>query len=249
MMELKLQITPSTAKKIKALSILSDKNADQITELISGHIDTIISEEILGYVVDKNMINQVMTKTTPEPPKSKHEFYDEYFGEDSEPDESEDVDESDDEAYPEENFELAESIGGKIEEIEEEKLPEIVQKDFKEFKKMAVKDKSGEETGYEDEIMADAQAMAEGDEYEAQDSIFAAAAESFGNEKDPDVFGDDTPKEEGGIPSSTPDVLPVDLGIEKASSDKGGMDFFDKVLEGETGDKSARNKITRKRRK
>jgi len=241
--ELRLQINQTTAKKIKALSILTDTNAEEITELISLHIDKLISQEILYHVAGE--------QTLPAPEATGPDHYKDMPREKEREFSSKEssVVEDEDEVDSNEEFDVAVSMGSKIDELEEEELPENVQNDFKEFEEMGVKNKDGEETGYEDEIMADAQAMAESDEFGDQGSIFADAAGSFGGEKDPDVFGDDTPKEEGGGPSLTPDVLPVDLGIEQASSSKGGMDFFGKVLDGEKGDKAARNKITRKKRK
>ena len=62
------------------------------------------------------------------------------------------------------------------------------------------------------------------------------------------VIGDDAPTGEEGY---TPDVLPVDYGIDKVSSEDGrsggAMDFFMNAMEGVEGDKSRRNNVARKR--
>ena len=250
-MELTLNIGKDTAKKIQALSILADCNAADITDFISTQIDSIITAQLLQVLgLDRDLSlgpqNKVseedFTKTDPII-SNEPEIVSEGQNIPQKID-SDDEDEDDEEGPM--MFGVADSMGQKIDEVEDEVLPDEFQQEIKE---MAVKTKDGEETGYTDEIMADAQAMADG-EFSGQEDVIAAAAGSLEGAAQRLVStGDDSPKEEGGVPSSTPDVLPVDLGIDKASSDGGGMDFFNMVLEGEKGNKSARNRVTRKKRK
>lgn len=238
-MDLTLPINETTAKKIQALSILADCNANDISSLIEANIDKIISEEILKYIIDdidpvdrseasESILEDRPNVLTPEGLVEPYEPSQEALTED------------------ENEFGVADSIGQRYDEVEEEALPEELQQELKD---MVTKNKDGEETGYTDEIMADAQAMAEGD-FAGQEDVIAAAAGSIGAESKAGRYSDDdSPREEGGIPSNTPDVLPVDLGIDKASSDEGGMAFFGQVVEGQKGNKERRNKVTRKRRK
>lgn len=253
-MELTLNIDKQTARKIQALSILAECDASDITDLFSTHLDTIITNEILQ-ILGKDgdfysgplgeASEEVLTETEPTAEKEPEI---ENKGEiEAQNEQILEIDEIAEEGFDGPTiFGVADSMGQKIYEVVEEELPEKIQEEFED---MVVKTKSGEETGYEDEIMADAQAMAE-EEFDGQEDVIAAAAGSLGGAKRGlSRIGDDSPRYDGGIVSNTPDVLPVDLGIEKASTDDGGMAFFGHVIKGEKGDKAARNKVTKKKRK
>jgi hypothetical protein len=254
-MELTLNINKSTAKKIQALSILNECDASGITNLISTHIDALITNEILRIIAEEGNFNfgpresssagqigideqsivdglKIENKDESLPENDK--FLEEVW--------PEDITEEDDGPMI---FGVADSMGQKVDDVIDEELPEKIQEELED---MTVKTKDGEETGYDDEIMADAQAMAEGEFYGQDDVIAAAAGSLEGSLKNLSRTGDDSPREEGGIPSNTPDILPVDLGIDSASSDDGGMAFFGQVIKGTQGDKSARNRVTRKRK-
>lgn len=248
-MDLKLTVSDETAKKIQALSILANLSASDISRFLSLEIDSIITNEIVQVVAPQ-------TKPYPEPLESPlkkpsteigaiEPVNSNSFNSSESETPEEDIIEPPDEDDEPQIFSVADSIGHKVDEIEEDYLPDNISKEFED---MSVRNKDGGETGYDDEIMADAQAMAE-DEFCGQDDVIAAAAGSLeAGSKDPKRIGDDTPRDEGGALSSTPDVLPVDLGIDKASTDEGGMDFFNGLIDGARGDKSARNGIRRKRR-
>lgn len=137
-----------------------------------------------------------------------------------------------------------------IEEMEDLK-DEVGEKD------MPIKDKEGNDSGYEDDFMNDLQMEAEESDG-LGDDIMAAAAASFDDDDD-DLDGgytgggssgdkksssyDDTPRE-----TNTPDILPSDLGLGSATDANAGAQLFASAIMGQTGDKSKRNGVRRVRR-
>jgi hypothetical protein len=228
-----------------------------MTDMISNEIDNIITHELLaqlGVTPEGLEDRSAVPKAEEEPEVEEEDSEDdeEDYGpfiadsglnaEEYEEEEEEEEEEDDDDGF----VNVADSMGQTEEETDVDEIPIDMQKELKEIQ-MSIKNKNGEETGYDDDIMADAQALAE-DEYADQDDVIAAAAGSYGKEVDFGT-GDDTPIDDGGAPSRTPDILPVDHGIDKASDVKGGMDFFGFALEGKKGDTSARNRVTRRKRR
>lgn len=129
---------------------------------------------------------------------------------------------------------------------------------------MSVKNRLGQDTEYEDETMRLAQEALDNDEFELPSSIAADASASFLDSEDEDELeGGATedgfiPKKERKSPKGSgfdrsdvptgedgyvPDVLPVDYGIDKISgegTDRESTDFFMKLMQGASGDKSRR---------
>lgn len=139
------------------------------------------------------------------------------------------------------------------EENDEEDESSFYMPDPDEEEDMPVKNKEGEDEGYDDDIMNDIQAEAE-DEYD-NDAIAAASGSYSDDDFEDDAprrspksgkIGNDAPTGEDG---STPDVLPVDYGFDNITGNdaKAGADFFTKVFSGETGDQSKRFQTRRRR--
>jgi hypothetical protein len=138
------------------------------------------------------------------------------------------------------------------EDDDDEVERELSHEDEEEDDMDMIKDKNGNETEYEDDFMNDIQSEVD-DFDDGMDDIMAAAAGSF---KDTDNLeggatgssgkvASDAPTGEDGF---VPDVLPTDFGMNGvAGDDKSAADFFTKAMMGQTGDKSLRNNITRKR--
>lgn len=130
---------------------------------------------------------------------------------------------------------------------------------------MATKNRFNQDVEYQDDIMREAQEMAEsGGEFELPSSVAADAASSFlDGDEDDDLEGGATedgfiPKKERSQPKGSgferndastgedgyvPDVLPVDFGINKIAgdgSDKDSVDFFTRLMMGQEGDRSRR---------
>lgn len=145
------------------------------------------------------------------------------------------------------NESVASGLGGdeaNFDDLDQELPQEVIEDILPEKAMPTVKNKEGEEDSYEDDFMNDIQS--EIDEDDIEDSVIAAAAAS--NRKpspDSEVRGNDAPTGEEGY---IPDILPVDLGIDKVSGDRNmATEFFVAALEGKSGDKANRDKITRKR--
>jgi hypothetical protein len=132
------------------------------------------------------------------------------------------------------------SDGGEESEFSsmDEDLPEDLREELIFPGDTDMKDKDGNNAKYEDEFMADIQ-----EEF----------GEDFEEGFDPDPAP--TPAKKKIITSSIPndvadnelDLLPVDIGIQKVSSESGdassSADFFMAALNGQTGDKSRRNAV------
>jgi len=125
---------------------------------------------------------------------------------------------------------------------------------------MPIKDKDGNDAGYEDEVMNDFQ-----EELESGD-LDGVSDDSYDHDDDEREFEEDRPQKSkatvsGHIPSdapaaegyenTAPDVLPMDYGINQVSAEdgqvSGAIDFFNNAFDGIQGDKTARNNVQRKR--
>ena len=248
---------------------MTKSNGVEITELISDRIDEILSEEIVQAMNEKlaslgiqNMSLSVshVTDGTGEHvyiPNGYSRPFLEPQGEDvfangSElTDFSEDGDvtvedssEERDEALDADDFSMADGLAE--EGLEEDTpLPDndiIFPGDMEE--KVAIKNKENEEVEYEDDIMADAQAMAEGDDYEGG---YEEPVGDMGSGRRAAVsnVGNDAPTDDSG--HSGVDVLPVDLDIDSVVDNKGAVDFFAAAMQGQRGDKTKRDGIRQKR--
>jgi len=156
------------------------------------------------------------------------------------------------------SYDETEEVETAVEELtdidtdDEEELDETLPATFfagEEENEVAIKNRLGADTSYEDELMADIQAMAEDDNYEtnedglvAEDPALAAASPKKGATISTLSSGPPNDASDESI-----DALPVDYGIDKvAGNDSGAKDFFSRAFFGEEGDKTQRNGIKRK---
>lgn len=282
-MILTLEINDDVAKKIKCINILTGKSAEDITAEFGAKLNEMLTGQImeaLGVPMPANL-NQVPVFHMQEPlpgrvmpypgepwtcqgkssdgielikPVLKPAISDMQDIED---------DEDDDQTY--EGLGAAESLSSlQVEESEEDLLPEtfVAEEDEEEANPLAnlekegdmsIKNKLGQDVGYEDELMADIQAMADEEDFAGEDDIMADAAASMGSGRSSGArvskvaeIPQDTPIGESGEEGL--DILPVDFGLNSISSNEsGGMDFFAKALSGTRGDKSKRNGLSKKR--
>ena len=242
-MELVLNVSDDVARKIRGLSVLTGKTALEITEDIGGHIDEVLTQEIVQSVKGCDTIPS--STSTLIPSEIVKDLSPASFSEIN----REDEDKGDEEVETaldslamiteEEAKDLNEELPATFFEAEGEVEEEI----------MSTKDKSGEEATYDDSLMADIQAMAEDDDYiGASDSGLVSEDPALQSASSPSKAAVSDLKEfpndvgENGI-----DVLPADFGINSISSDnKCAVDFFVKAISGEQGDKSQRNSLNRK---
>jgi hypothetical protein len=280
-MELKLTVNDDLARKIKGLSVLTGKSAQDITQDLSQQIEVHINKALVAavglkpedlvvhssptanntYTTNSGYVNQTQYRTD-QSTNNALVFADQ----DEEEDEYE---ESSSSKASDSGFSMASGLGASEEEFDkfDDELPEEAKKDFvlpgqndeedeEEF--MPVKDKEGKEAGYSDPVMADLQAELEsggldgvgdgGYDFEDEEKEFKEDSGIKPRARVSTIIGDDTPTGEDGY---TPDVLPVDFGINSVNSEtgdyKGAMDFFTNAMSGLQGDKSRRNSVSRKR--
>jgi hypothetical protein len=271
-------VNDSLARKIQGLSVLTGKSASDLTDdlshIIEGHITqqlihavgitpedlNVVRSGFMQPVGYENGIPEGTTVTT------THDFDDQSTNEAL----IFPADEEDDtwsKATKEDDFSMAAGLGASEEEFDnyDEALPEEAQSEFilpgedkEEIQTMPIKDKDGNQSGYDDPIMAELQEELEDgsldgyadDDYDYDDDEreFEEDVSVKPRARVSGVVGNDAPTGEDGY---TPDVLPVDFGIDKVSSEDGrsggAMDFFNNAFDGIQGDKSRRNNVSRKR--
>lgn len=260
-------MTDQVAQKIKALAEMTKSNGTEITELISTRIDDILSEEIVQAMNEKlaslgieNMSLSVSHQPNEEfvyiPNGQSRPFLepqgeDVFLGDVGLADHTEegdvviqDTSAEREEAIDEEDFSMADGLAE--EGLEEDTpLPDnniMFPGDMEED--VAIKNKENEEVEYEDDIMADAQAMAEGDDYEGG---YEEPVGDMGSGRRANVsnVGNDAPTDDSGMGGD--DLLPVDLDIDSVLDSKGSVDFFAAAMQGQRGDKTKRDGIKQKR--
>lgn len=304
-MELTLTVDKDLARKIKGLSVLTGKTANDITDDVSQYIEKHITRQLIEAVGIKpeDLAGGEMTGAQAEhraglmyPVGFKQDISsttltttsteDDYSGAPSTADAL--VFPSEDE---EDSFGVGESLGDSeedfdkyddelpdhmVEKLDNSKLPKEEQERIlmpkeeapiyveaeteEEEIQMAIKDKDGNDSGYADPIMAELQ-----DELDSG-GLDGMIEEDYDLDDDEREFEEDVPARKarvtGSIPSDapaaegyeniSPDVLPMDYGIGKVSTEDGqasggAMDFFNHAFEGDVGDKTARNNVQRKR--
>lgn len=283
-MELKLTVNDDLARKIKGLSVLTGKSAQDITEDLSHHIEVHINRALVAAVGIKPedlVTHQPTTSTTTYTATSGFSHANTYrsdqstnnaliFADQDEDEEEELYEETNSSKNTDASFNMAAGLGASEDDFNkfDEELPEQAKKEFvfptqgeeedEEEILMPVKDKEGKDVGYSDPVMADLQAELEsggldgmGDDsydYEDEEKEFQQDSGVKPRARVSSIIGDDTPTGEDGY---TPDVLPVDFGINSVNSEggdyKGAMDFFANAMSGAQGDKSRRNSVSRKR--
>jgi len=259
-MKLELEISPQTVKKIQALSVLTGKGSDSLTK----DLESLVEKHVTGKILEAVGVPAQAQDYDVYTPNGQSRPY---IGENNLIPEGHSIPTISDEplASPseEDNIDVADGLSdAKFEDLDTP-ITEDSQEDliFNAEDAVATKDKDGNETTYTDPLMADLQAEAEDYEGDGQDSVMAAAAASHKSggarvssvgedDVDANSFPDDIPIDEGGAPSSTPDILPVDLDLDKVSEgNDSAMDFFTSAMNGFEGDKSKRNQVKQVRRK
>ena len=277
-MELTLKVSDDVARKIKGLSVLTGKNASDITNDLSQYIEGHITQQLIqavgikpedlnvvrsGYMQPVGFEQEVQSQMT-----TTHDF-EEQSTNDALVFPSDEEEENPFKGEGDDGFSMAAGLGASEEEFDkydddlpEEMVEELVfpaENEDEEMDTMPVKDKDGNNVGYEDPIMADLQEELEDgsldgvadDDYDYDDDEAEFDDDSGVRPRAnvrPASIGDDTPTGEDGY---TPDVLPMDYGIDHVNSEDGNhggaMDFFTNAFDGIQGDKSARNNVRRKR--
>ena len=280
-MELKLTVNDDLARKIRGLSVLTGKSAQDITQDLSQQIEVHINKALVAAVGLKpedlvahssTTSNATYTATTGFASSNQYRSDQStnnalvFADQDEDNDEYE---ESSSNKASDSNFNMASGLGASEEDFDkfDDELPEEAKKEFvlpgqddeeEEEELMPVKDKEGKDVGYSDPVMADLQAELEsggldgigddGYDFEDEEKEFQEDSGIKPRARVSSVIGDDTPTGEDGY---TPDVLPVDFGINSVNSEngdyKGAMDFFTNAMSGIQGDKSRRNSVSRKR--
>lgn len=262
-MELTLQVNDDVARKIRGLSVLTGKSALEITNDISDHIEELVTKQIIesvggrlptspntGAALSGLALNHSLTQrdnsydilgkmeTGLSGEDTEYEDPRLIFPLDQSPEDEDDEVETAGEG-------LADITEDEAEEMDDE-LPQsfLSQNDEKE-EEMTIKNKEGKEVGYDDELMADIQSMAE--DFEGNDGLVnedpALAAASYKTKASVSTVKE-IPDDGANI---SLDVLPTDYDIEKVSGNNhGAADFFNKAFFGVEGDKSKRNQTKKK---
>lgn len=244
MPELNLPVSERVFGKIKALSRISNLNSEQVTQLLGDSIDKQLDDHIIYHT--QKMLESIGVPTSmlgngyvhapnvrQAPPElSSQEIHTQL---------QDDTD----------SISIGSHLGASEEEFKnmDDELPQDTfvmpnnndDEDEEEDRPMPVKDKDGKPAAYENDYMNDLQQEVEDDEFGDDPAI--AAADGHVNDSEDDTFADDTPRE-----SSTPDVLPMDYGLDSVvKNDQSAASFFTAAIEGKQGDKTKRNGIKRKR--
>lgn len=251
-MILNLEVNDDIVRKIKGLSALSGHTASEITQFLGNQLEGLVTQEIARSIGLYTAEDPKLPQTPPDPDAIRQESMSEqstkdlkaFIGvsDDEEPSEAPGLIFPEPTIYSEEEIDetlrVADSLSDENFDDLDQELPQT------EEPVMGVKDKQGNETEYEDDIMSDAQEMADNDGYEYMSdpapSVSAAkrAGALVSNVND---FASDAPVSDGGERVG-PDTLPLDLGIDSVAGDtRKGADFFNQIMSGVQGDKSQRN--------
>lgn len=258
-MELTLKVNDDVGRKIQGLSVLTGKTAQDITEDLSARIDSIITEQLLDSIgIQPALVREGPSTATP--PIQVEPFTVVPAGDaihtsltkgSTEDGFSvwEAINDDDDDEEIDPNTEGLSNIS--VDDVDEldTYLPAEDVKELKETQ-MAVKDTTGNETGYEDELMADMQAMAEDDDGDFESTIMDDAAASMGSVRTGATvstrIAEDTPVGDGG--EEKLDILPADFNLDKVSENNDdAMGFFSKAISGTPGNKGNRNAVVKKK--
>ena len=248
-MELTLTISDQVARKIKALSILDGLSGDEISRLFEESVEQVLNSKLassLGITTPTMTTTHTSGFSMPVPTlqESIEQFHPKVPGTTVTTTQSgaQVFTSKDDD---EEMEELAEDVVDEHPSMDQELDEETKQ----EFSKMVVKNKQGEEVGYDDDFMADVQAMAEDDDGQ-DDTIFRDAAGSMDRKTftGKTSIPSDSPVDDSGMEGN--DILPVDFGMDGVAGDpRAAADFFTKAMFGQKGETRNRNQVRRKQEK
>lgn len=263
-MELTIQVNDDVVRKLRGLSALTGKTADTLTADLGEKLDDILTQEIILSVGGDKFL-PYEPQYSPKPGAERRPLRpvaidedafatdeDGEYGEEDLifPESRADIDSNYE--HEEDEDEEVESHGEGLSDLTEEELEEELPQSFMdnnetEEEDMAVINKNGQEDGYADPLMAEMQAMVDGDDFEEDSGLVtndpALSAASFSSRGA-------AVSNMGTMPNDVSDgidVLPADFGIDGVSgNDKGSADFFTAAFSGQLGDKSRRNQVKRK---
>jgi len=228
-------VTETVAKKIKALAALTDMDSGSIQDYISNQIESILTQGIMENLGMDGV--PLMGHTNPGPdfstsgPSKPETWIPGTLGtKNNNTDDSE--------------LSVAEGLSDTT--IDEFDSPlETFDDDDEEEDEMGVKNKQGEDSTFDDDVLADAQSSME-DMFGSNE--LEADYDSDPDERELSGIGNDAPV--GDMGEKKGDHLPVDYGLNAISgtASVAGMDFFERVAQGQVGNTNLRNQVKRIRR-
>jgi hypothetical protein len=248
-MELTLTISDQTARKIKALSILDSLSAEEISSLIESSVEQALNVRLAGTL---GLTTQTTTVSIPSCWPAQHPLEQEIVQrfENVVPGQGLTTTNSGAQVFSsDEDDEEMESLADDVVDEHPSMDQELDDDTKQEFAQMVVKNKQGEEEGYDDDFMADVQAMAEDDDGQG-DSIFRDAAGSVDKKTftGRSTLPSDSPIDDSGMEGT--DILPVDFNIDSIAGDpRASADFFTKAMFGQRGETRNRDQVRQKKHK